>query len=419
MATTVTLKPNAIDISGSTSGTTTLQATAVAGTTTLTLPAATDTLVGKATTDTLTNKTLTGAAMNGTVGATTPSTGAFTTLSATGNFTFGGNLNSSLTSEFYIQSPNGNNFIGINETSAYIRLAAGGAVTLNSTSASTAFFASSTRMMDLTSTGLGIGTTSPQVQNWRAGTYLTVANASTRGQIEADAAVADSDSAALGALLFSYSTNTTNHKTVALIEANSEGATANQRGGSLNFFTKANGTASPARNMVLDSSGNLLINKATRYSAEKVSMNFAGASQQGMVTNDTSAQAGSVLSWFFSNGTAIGSITNNANTGVLYNVTSDQRLKENIQYADSASSLIDSLQVRQFDWKANGLHQRFGFVAQELVTVAPEAVYQPNDTEQMMAVDYSKLVPMLVKAIQEQQAIITQLTARITALEGA
>jgi len=59
MATTVTLKPNAIDISGSTSGTTTLQATAVAGATTITLPAATDTLVGKATTDTLTNKTLT------------------------------------------------------------------------------------------------------------------------------------------------------------------------------------------------------------------------------------------------------------------------------------------------------------------------------------------------------------------------
>lgn len=59
MATTVTLKPNAVDISGSTSGTTTLQATAVAGTTTVTLPAATDTLIGKATTDTLTNKTLT------------------------------------------------------------------------------------------------------------------------------------------------------------------------------------------------------------------------------------------------------------------------------------------------------------------------------------------------------------------------
>ena len=63
MATTVTLKPNAIDLSGSTSGTTTLQASAVAGTTTVTLPAATDTLVGKATTDTLTNKTLTSPTM--------------------------------------------------------------------------------------------------------------------------------------------------------------------------------------------------------------------------------------------------------------------------------------------------------------------------------------------------------------------
>jgi hypothetical protein len=51
--------------SGSTSGTTTLQATAVAGTNTLTLPATSnDTLVGKATTDVLTNKTLTSPVIN-------------------------------------------------------------------------------------------------------------------------------------------------------------------------------------------------------------------------------------------------------------------------------------------------------------------------------------------------------------------
>ena len=90
MATTVSLKPNAVEISGSTSGTTTLQATAVAGTTTLTLPAATDTLVGKATTDTLTNKTLTGAVMNGTLGATTPSTVAATTLTTSSTVTHNG-----------------------------------------------------------------------------------------------------------------------------------------------------------------------------------------------------------------------------------------------------------------------------------------------------------------------------------------
>src|SRR5688572_22832602 len=47
-----------VDFKGSTSGTTTVLATAIAGTTTLTLPAATDTVVGKATTDTLTNKSI-------------------------------------------------------------------------------------------------------------------------------------------------------------------------------------------------------------------------------------------------------------------------------------------------------------------------------------------------------------------------
>lgn len=53
-----------VGFAGSTSGSTTVQASAVAGTTTLTLPAATDTLVGKDTTDTLTNKTLTSPTVN-------------------------------------------------------------------------------------------------------------------------------------------------------------------------------------------------------------------------------------------------------------------------------------------------------------------------------------------------------------------
>ena len=67
--------------SGSTSGTTTLQATAVAGTTTLTLPAATDTLVGKATTDILTNKTINGSVLNTSTLATPTITGGTSTNS--------------------------------------------------------------------------------------------------------------------------------------------------------------------------------------------------------------------------------------------------------------------------------------------------------------------------------------------------
>jgi hypothetical protein len=68
---------------GSTSGTTTVVATAIAGTTTLTLPAATDTLVGKATTDTLTNKTLTLPTIGGTGAKFNGSSSGSTTVVAT------------------------------------------------------------------------------------------------------------------------------------------------------------------------------------------------------------------------------------------------------------------------------------------------------------------------------------------------
>ena len=73
--------------SGSTSGTTTVQASAVAGTNTLTLPATSnDTLVGKATTDTLTNKTLTSPVISSisNSGTITVPTGTLTLASLTG-----------------------------------------------------------------------------------------------------------------------------------------------------------------------------------------------------------------------------------------------------------------------------------------------------------------------------------------------
>jgi hypothetical protein len=69
---------------GATSGTTTVQATAVAGTTVLTLPAATDTLVGKATTDTLTNKSIDATQLTGTLASARLPTGTvLQVLSAT------------------------------------------------------------------------------------------------------------------------------------------------------------------------------------------------------------------------------------------------------------------------------------------------------------------------------------------------
>jgi hypothetical protein len=146
----------------------------------------------------------------------------------------------------------------------------------------------------------------------------------------------------------------------------------------------------------IDSSGDLLVG-STSSTGERVQ--FLGTAGAGTMKVQVGADGNNGIGFRNASGTTVGSITVNAST-TSYNVTSDERLKENIQDAYSASSLIDSLQVRQYDWKTGGLHQRYGFVAQELVTVAPEAVHQPADPEEMMAVDYSKLVPMLVKEVQ-------------------
>jgi hypothetical protein len=150
-----------------------------------------------------------------------------------------------------------------------------------------------------------------------------------------------------------------------------------------------------------DSSGNFTVG-ATSGSWATASGNQVSPSFQQI--NKYNGVSGDQFIAFSRNSSTIGSITQSGTTAVLFNVTSDQRLKENIQDADSASSLIDSLQVRKFDWKTDQTHQRYGFIAQELVTVYPEAVHQPIDTEDMMAVDYSKLVPLLVKEIQSLKA---------------
>ena len=155
--------------------------------------------------------------------------------------------------------------------------------------------------------------------------------------------------------------------------------------------------------------GNLLVGTTSTGAYTGNSLGYEPAGSY-LVQNHASAKAsGAAYTYFQYNGSAIGSITQSGTTAVLYNVTSDQRLKENIVDAPEFGSVIDSFKVRSFDWKTDQTHQRAGFIAQELVTVAPEAVHQPIDPDDMMAVDYSKLVPMLVKEIQSLRKRILSL----------
>jgi len=120
---------------------------------------------------------------------------------------------------------------------------------------------------------------------------------------------------------------------------------------------------------------------------------------------------GDVVQFYDQDDDLVGRVTINSNSTVSYNTSSDERLKENIEYASNSGNLLNSIKVRQFDWKKGGSHQNYGMIAQELITVVPDAVTAGETSEDMMGVDYSKLVPLLVKTIQE-------LEARITALEN-
>jgi len=182
-----------------------------------------------------------------------------------------------------------------------------------------------------------------------------------------------------------------------------------------------------AERMRIDASGNLLVGTDTVLTGNKhcfvdssldttvAIQENGGAGALPLAIWNTATTGDNLFVKFFTEAgaTTRGSIDyNRTGVQVRYNVTSDQRLKENIVDAPSASDDIDAIQVRSFDWIENGHHQSYGLIAQELLTVVPDAVRQPEDPEEMMGVDYSKLVPMMLKEIQS-------LRARVAQLEGA
>jgi len=130
---------------------------------------------------------------------------------------------------------------------------------------------------------------------------------------------------------------------------------------------------------------------------------------------------------FFQTGSSRGSISTN-NSATAYNTSSDYRLKENIQSMTGALAKVAALKPCTYKWKADGSDGE-GFIAHELAEVVPDCVtgekdgietYTDEDGNEQtrpryQGIDTSFLVATLTAAIQEQQAIIESLKARLDA----
>lgn len=150
--------------------------------------------------------------------------------------------------------------------------------------------------------------------------------------------------------------------------------------------------------------------------------NFAYPNLQSYGSSNSGGVANYHIKFMANNGNANGSISTNYYQ-TTYATTSDYRVKEDFQPMVNATSRLMSLNPVNFQWKDSDMRTD-GFIAHEVAEVVTDAVVGEKDAvdeqgnDELQALDQGKLVPLLVKTIQEQQGVIEALEARISALEA-
>jgi len=136
------------------------------------------------------------------------------------------------------------------------------------------------------------------------------------------------------------------------------------------------------------------------------------------VSHSTSDGSGDSYAEYGYNGTKIGSITQNGTTGVLYNITSDYRLKNVIGPVVGSGDRIDALQPVEYEWKSDGSRTR-GFLAHDF-----QKVYAQSVTGEKDAVDedgnpvYQNMQASTSEVIADLVAEIKDLRRRVAELES-
>ena len=186
-------------------------------------------------------------------------------------------------------------------------------------------------------------------------------------------------------------------------------------------------TASTER-MRIDSSGRVLVGTSStsqNHTIQGFGVTNCAWFQSNTATSEVVAVYGGTASgnnifikFLTDNLATRGSIDYNRSAGqVRYNTTSDARLKSEIADSTTALNTLNNIRVRKYKWTETDYQVEHGFVAQELTGVVPEAVKVGDDGDEVTdiwAVDNSKLVPLLTKALQEAIAKIKTLEQRLS-----
>jgi len=281
------------------------------------------------------------------------------------------------------------------------------------------------RAVTIDSSGnVGIGTTSPDA-------LIEIVSSDPRIRLRDDTAGGAADGGGILEFVGYHAGSGDGKREWARIAGLKENATGGNVDGYLKFYTNS---GSLTERMRITSDGHLCINSTvsddfplrvdggagTRgINITNISYNADRGAIRTSPSGNTTYQAAVFLNSSSSN---VGRIEVSSN-GTSYNTSSDYRLKENVTPLENGLDRLNQLKPVNFNWIESGKEEE-GFIAHEVEEVFPYAVTGKKDAVnseggiQGQQMDYGRITPLLVKAIQEQQEQIEQLKTEIQTLKG-
>ena len=260
-------------------------------------------------------------------------------------------------------------------------------------------------MMSLTKNGLGIGTSSPSWKLDVRGTGMF------NGNLQLDIGELNTPKSLL------FNANSTTGGSYGDIiwynvqwDGNARGSIRVEGDGALSngrmIFSTGSSGSNATEKMRINSEGYVLMG-TTGNSFNSRLVLYSSVSYALHCIRTGTGSEGQVV---FSNGNgAVGSIFTSG-SATFYNATSDYRLKQDLKDYNGLD-LISKIKTYDYEWKSDKTRM-YGVIAHELSEVIPYAVFGKKDAEEMQQVDYSKIVPVLVKAIQELSNKILSLESK-------